>query len=163
MDSSHKNSNTINNYNKNNNTCGKTCNNTLTGSPGFQPSVWGPGLWLALHIITLNYPEHPTQEQRLQYFEFFRTLGHVLPCHFCQIHFKEYFEQTLGSNKKVSQVFKDRDSLSKWLYDIHENVNIRLHKRKHVTYDDSTKMYNLFRSDKPKYVANITMVPCKKQ
>lgn len=88
---------------------------------GFQPSVWGPGLWLALHMITFNYPENPNKADQKNYKRFFKYLAEVLPCAQCRIHFKKSF--TDANNNKENSPFANRESLARWLYELHENVS----------------------------------------
>ena len=33
----------------------------------YNPEIWGPGAWLFLHTITLNYPTNPTFEDKENY------------------------------------------------------------------------------------------------
>ena len=36
-----------------------------------NPKIWGPGGWLFLHSITLNYPENPTENDKMYHKNFF--------------------------------------------------------------------------------------------
>ena len=50
-------------------------------------------------------------------------------------------------------VFKNRETLSKWVYQLHEEVNKMLNKKSKLTYEDVRERYEMFRSrclkDKP--------------
>ena len=46
-------------------------------------------------------------------------------------------------NKKV---FKNRESLAKWVYDLHENVNKMLGKKSRLSYKDVRERYEHFRA-----------------
>ena len=48
----------------------------------FHPILWGNNYWNFLYLITLGYPENPTQEDKNIFSEFFTNL--VLPCKTCQ-------------------------------------------------------------------------------
>ena len=37
-----------------------------------EPKVWGPGAWLFLHSITMNYPENPSETEKMYYKNFFK-------------------------------------------------------------------------------------------
>ena len=37
------------------------------------PSIWGPHLWKALHMISLGYPNEPNEEQKKNYRTFFEN------------------------------------------------------------------------------------------
>ena len=89
-----------------------------------NPNVWGPHGWIFLHSITLNYPENPTKHDKIKVMEFFNNLGDMLPCDKCSKHFKENIKKY-----PISQHFHSRESLVKWLIDIHNEVNKSNNKR----------------------------------
>ena len=64
-------------------------NNKYNSPNGMMTSTWGPPLWHALHAITFNYPVNPSEEQKKEYFNFFNSLGGVLPCKYCRDNYKE--------------------------------------------------------------------------
>jgi hypothetical protein len=35
------------------------------------PSIWGPHLWKALHMISIGYPNEPNEEQKKKIIEYF--------------------------------------------------------------------------------------------
>ena len=47
---------------------------------GMLTSVWGPGLWHFLHVISFNYPIEPNEDQKQQYHDFMK-LCHVIKPH----------------------------------------------------------------------------------
>ena len=59
-----------------------TCDDYNSGD-GFLTYVWGPSLWMSLHIISMNYPLKPTAIQQKEYKAFFDALKFVLPCGKC--------------------------------------------------------------------------------
>lgn len=110
---------------------------------GFMTYVWGPGFWMTLHTISLNYPVNPTPDQKKQYKAFFDSIGHVLPCGKCR--------ENLVRNKKEThygtRVFRSRKTLSRWVYDLHNHVNAMLGKKIYDTsYEDMCQMYENFRA-----------------
>lgn len=122
----------------------------LTDDHGFQPNVWGPPLWFFLHTASLNFPAKPTPEQKMQYFTFFKSVGFVLPCRYCRESYQKWTE-TLSMRE-----FESRETLSRWLYDIHNKVNKKLNKGPDYTpsYDQVLRYYNQFRGgidDCPKF------------
>jgi len=86
-----------------------------------DPRIWGPGAWLFLHSISLNYPHDPTERDKEDITNFFTLVGRLLPCFYCRDnyarHIKEFPIQT-GSKK----------DLVYWLIDIHNDVNKELGK-----------------------------------
>tara|TARA_A100001388_G_scaffold267075_1_gene240820 strand:+ start:520 stop:1092 length:573 start_codon:yes stop_codon:yes gene_type:complete len=117
-------------------------NSDYNSSDGMLTSVWGPSLWHSLHIISFNYPVHPTKEQKKQYFDFFISLKDILPCKYCRINYKK----NIKSVKLNMAVMKNRNTLSKWLYKLHEEINTMLGKKSNLTYDDVRERYEMFRA-----------------
>ena len=46
-----------------------------------------------MHSVSFNYPEHPTEQQRKDYIDFFRVIGKVVPCPSCGTHYDEYLDK----------------------------------------------------------------------
>ena len=116
--------------------------NDYNSSDGMLTSVWGPSLWHSLHSISFNYPVNPTKEQKLQYLEFFKSLKHVLPCKYCRENYKKNIK-TVPLNMLT---MKSRETLSRWLYELHEEINTMLHKKSNLTYDQVRTRYEMFRA-----------------
>jgi hypothetical protein len=114
----------------------------FSSGDGMLTIVWGPPLWFTLHTITFNFPVNPTKEDINNYYAFFKTLKYVLPCKYCR--------DNLIKNMKVlkfsKKVFKDRETLSKWVYDLHNHVNVMLGKEKKHSFEDVKCMHENFRA-----------------
>ena len=113
-------------------------------SNGFQTNIWGPPLWMIIHTISFNYPTHPTQLQRKQYLEYFTSLGHILPCGICRTNYEMMTKD--GKLKLTIDKFKDRDTLSRYVYDLHNCVNKRLGKKCTPSYTCVKKRYETMRA-----------------
>ena len=109
---------------------------------GMMTSVWGPPLWHVLHTMSFNYPVDPTDEQKKHYFNFYSNLKNVLPCRYC----RENLTNNLTKLPLTIEVFKNRDTLSKYVYDLHEIVNTMLGKTSGLLYEDVRDRYEHFRS-----------------
>jgi len=109
---------------------------------GMMTAIWGPALWHSLHTISFNYPVNPTHEEKLRYYKYFKYLGKVLPCKYC----RDNYKGNLKSTHYNMNVFNDRESLSKWVYNLHENVNKMLGKESGLSYQDVRNRYEHFRS-----------------
>lgn len=109
---------------------------------GMLTYVWGPPLWHTLHTISFNYPVKPTDKQKEDYMNYFKSLGKVLPCKYCRDNYKE----NLKKIPLKKSVFKNRDSLSRWVYNLHELVNKNLGKKSTLSYEDVRARYENFRS-----------------
>lgn len=95
--------------------------NGLGDYPARFVEFFGPSLWKSIHSIAFTYPHSPTPEHRRQYIDFFRALGPVIPCPSCAIHYQQYLNQ--------NPIDADnRQSLAKWVYDLHDSVNKRNNK-----------------------------------
>jgi len=68
---------------------------------------WGPSAWQLFHLIAFKSP-HPE--------EFLNSIGDILPCRFCR--------ESTGEFVKKHPLKGDP---GKWLYDIHNRVNHKLH------------------------------------
>ncbi len=84
-----------------------------------SPKIWGGAAWKFLHIVALNYPEHPTQTEKNDYKVFFTSLDKVLPCKICSNNFiknkklyniDKYLE---NPNKLFNWTMKVRNSVQK--------------------------------------------------
>jgi len=109
---------------------------------GMLTSVWGPGLWFFLHTISFNYPHHPTREQKKYYKNFLLQLQHILPCRYCRENLKKNLKVLPLKNKDL----KNRESFSRWLYNLHELENKMLGKKSGLTYADVRERHEHFRS-----------------
>ena len=109
---------------------------------GMMTSIWGPPLWHSLHTISFNYPINPTEEQKINYYNFYNSLQYILPCKYCR--------ENLIKNMQVlpldMSVFKNRESLSIYIYNLHELVNTMLNKKSGLSYEDVRDRYEHFRS-----------------
>lgn len=99
-------------------------------------SYWGPMTWKTLHCITYYYPHNPSNEIKKLYADFFNTVVvAILPCPICQ---KHYLKQL--RDRPIYNNLHDRRSLSRWLVDLHNNVNKRNRKRI-IKYEEADELY----------------------
>lgn len=89
-----------------------------------KTSVWGPSAWRFLHAVTFSYPEAPDEQQRQAATNLFQSLRQLIPCGDCCGH---YCTEIQSHPPQV----QSRDSLSRWLVDLHNRVNVRLGKPLH--------------------------------
>lgn len=100
-----------------------------------DPYIWGPSAWEFLHSTTFAYPDEPSQTDKLRYKDFFEQLCYVLPCKDCCLHYQQELVNT-----KLDQALDSRDTLSRWMVEVHNNVNKRLGKTI-VPYETVRKKY----------------------
>ena len=132
---------------------------------GFLTSVWGAPLWHSLHTISFNYPVDPTPEDKVHYRDYILSLQHVLPCKYCRINLKT----NLKTLPLTMDQMKNRESFSRYVYELHELVNRMLKKKSNLTYCDVRERYEHFRArcteEKPvifKYTKNVKTKKNKK-
>jgi len=117
---------------------------------GMLTTVWGPPMWHFLHTMSFNYPVEPTPEDKKHYKDFIYSLRYVLPCKYCRMNLKNNLKQ------KPLQMchMKNRETFSRYIYELHELVNKMLKKKSNLTYCDVRERYEHFRSrcteEKPK-------------
>ena len=116
----------------------------MNSANGFQTQVWGTPGWVFLHSIAFNFPIVPTKRQKLYYIQFFKSMGHVLPCKYC----RECYTKTIseGPQKLTLKTVRDRRTFSKWLYKVHKSVTVRTSTKKSPTFKEVADMYNSFRA-----------------
>lgn len=85
--------------------------------------IWGPAAWKFMHTVTFNFPDRPTELDKRKTVYFFQALANVLPCEVCQGHFRKELEKN-----PIAAHLGSRDALSRWLVDLHNEVNKRLGK-----------------------------------
>ena len=116
--------------------------NNFSSSDGMVTKIWGPIMWTALHTISFNYPVNPTNEDKIHYKEFIYSLKYVLPCKYCRINLTKNFKQ----KPLLMCHMKNRETFSRYIYELHELVNKMLNKKSNLTYCDVRERYEHFRS-----------------
>ena len=95
---------------------------------GMLTTVWGPSLWHYLHTMSFNYPICPTLNDKKNYKDFIYNLTNVLPCKYCRMNLK--------SNLKAHPLkpchLKNRETYSRYVYNLHEIVN-KINTRRRAT------------------------------
>ena len=117
---------------------------------GMLTSVWGASMWHYLHTMSFNYPVEPSKENKHYYKEFVKNLQYTLPCKYCRINLKNNFK----AHPIKECHMKDRESFSRYVYELHELVNKMLNKKSGLKYCDVRERYEHFRArcsiEKPK-------------
>ena len=119
----------------------KNCVIDYDSSKEMATSLWGSDFWNIMHIISFNYPVNPTDKDRIRYYKFFKYIQYVLPCKLCRDHLREHYKHTLI----LEDVFKNRNTLSEYVYKLHELVNKSLNKKSGLSYSDVKKKYSYYR------------------
>ena len=139
-----KNNKTKQNKTKKNKTTKKHTFSKLdyAANDGMVTRIWGPPLWHYLHTMSFNYPQHPTAQDKKHYKDFIINLQYVLPCKYCRMNLTNNFKRY---PIKPSDM-RDRESFSRYVYNLHELVNKMLDKQSNLTYSDVRERYEHFRA-----------------
>ena len=100
-----------------------------------KPKIWGPHGWKFLHYVSLGYPNKPTDKDKIYYKNFYYSLQNVLPCEKCAMNYK-----TNIIEYPIDNHLQNRDSLVKWVIDIHNKVNYELGKPQ-LDYEEAISLY----------------------
>lgn len=130
----------MNNSNDNSN---DNSNNHSHNEIGMLTSIWGSSTWKSLHCMSFVYPEQPSESDKLHYKTYFQTLKYVLPCCVCRKHYTEHTAP--GAKFEITdEVFYSKSTLTKWLFELHNNVDNSLGMYYDITYKDLCKKYNSY-------------------
>jgi hypothetical protein len=103
---------------------------------------WGPAAWKFLHTATFAYggdDGNASKEEQDAARKLFESLQLMLPCKDCCNHYCNAIKERPLSHK----VLKNRENLSRWLVDLHNDVNVRLGKPI-FTYEQAQAIYESF-------------------
>jgi len=117
---------------------------------GMLVSVWGPAQWHFLHTMSFNYPVNPTTDDKKNYRNYMLNLVNVLPCKYC----RENLKKNYHTFPLTMEHMKDRNSFSRYVYQLHERINKNLGKKSGLSYCDVRERYEHCRAryleEKPK-------------
>lgn len=116
--------------------------NDYNSGDGMLTSVWGPSMWHTLHTISFNYPVDPTKNDKRNYRDYILNLKYVLPCGKCRANLKNNFKKLPLKTHHM----KNRETLSKYVYELHELINTMLGKKSGLSYEDVRERYEDFRA-----------------
>src|SRR5438309_2304078 len=85
-------------------------NKNQNNNNGLLPRIWGPHVWKSLHCISFGYPINPSYEKKCQYRDFFKIIGHVLPCSTCSESYNNFISS--GDTILNDEVLESRYTLT---------------------------------------------------
>jgi hypothetical protein len=86
---------------------------------------WGIPTWIKLHKQAAHYPKHPTQIERDMIRSDIQNTMDTIPCPTCNREAHNWMK----THPLDHIALKDRYTLSNWVLDFHNGVNVRLGKR----------------------------------
>ena len=102
---------------------------------GLLTKCWGPVMWDSMDCIGFNFPIKPSLRDKQNYKAYYGHRGNMLPCVACQESYKKFI--SIGDTKLDDNVFENRNTLTRWLFRLHEVVNHKLD----VDYDMTYEMF----------------------
>jgi hypothetical protein len=109
-----------------------------------KPEIWGKYGWCFFHLVTLGYPEHPTEKDKKKYYSYIKCLRDVLPCDKCKKNLRKHLKIYPLTNEALSS----RSALIKWGIDLHNIVNYYTGKSM-MTYDEAMCELNKLANPQP--------------
>jgi hypothetical protein len=107
------------------------------------PQIWGPIFWATLHIASLGYADKPTDRQRKNMQAFLESMIDVLPCPICRHHYELNLKEM-----PLNGALDTRVELIKWVFDMHNRINVQLGKREFTFAEFVESMRHLEMSKK---------------
>lgn len=101
------------------------------------PAIWGKHAWNFIHLVTMEYPENPTEKDMRDYYNFIYSLKDVLPCSTC----RNNLATNLQKHPLTYESLSSRANFVKWAIDLHNIVNIHT-KKPILSYDQAMDEIN---------------------
>jgi len=115
-----------------------------------DPKIWGPHYWFVLHTIALNYPLRPNEVTKKKYYDFIQNLPLFIPV----TNMGNSFSKLLD-HYPVTPYLDSRQSFIKWIYFIHNKINVSLGIPEKSLEESLHKYYNLYKSPEINIKENI--------
>lgn len=110
-------------------------NSNKSSKLSIKPIIWGPHGWKFMHYVSLGYPNNPSEEDKKNYKTFYTSLQHILPCAKCAHNYSHNLIKY-----PIDNHLSNRDSLVRWVIDIHNQVNNETGKKEY-TYEEALSLY----------------------
>jgi hypothetical protein len=99
-----------------------------------RKSEWGPITWKLIHCISIKANPNLSQEQFNELKNIISRIVSNLPCPYCTSHAIDYLSRT--NYKSIRNI----NDLTLYLFNFHNNVNIRLNKPI-ITFEEHNTIY----------------------
>jgi hypothetical protein len=131
---------------------------------GLMTKIWGPPMWDSINHVVFGYPNTPSFKQKQYYKIYFLNLGNILPCSLCQKSYNCFISDKNSNTYLSDDIFNNRQTLSLWIFNLHNRVNEKLNVTYVITYDDFIKKYESYRATcDPKFEGCVMQPPDKIQ
>lgn len=96
--------------------------------------TFGPVAWQFLHYVSINYPDYPTLQDKINYKNFMISIQNILPCNVCAVNYKKHLEEL----PLTDEILSSRDLFIRWVIDMHNIVN-KIKNKPILSYDEAIK------------------------
>ena len=110
----------------------------------YEPEIWGPCYWSFLHHVAETYPKHPNDTMKRKYYDLIMNLPLYIPNEAMSNNFSHLLDKY-----PVSPYLTNRDSFKRWVYFIHNKINLQTGKRQ-ISYEESQDLF--YAQYKPKQI-----------
>jgi hypothetical protein len=105
-----------------------------------DPKIWGPHYWFFLHTITMSYPIHPNAVTKKKYYDFVQNIPLFIPVESMAGEFSKLLDQY-----PVQPYLDNKESFIRWMWFIHNKINIKLEKPQISLNDFYVKYYEEYK------------------
>ncbi len=115
-------------------------------------NIIGPYIWRVFNAIARNYPEENVLENiQIETKKLFKEIGSLLPCYGCRMDYLNY----LG-NTNWNIVLQSRDSMIKFITDLHNHVNTRIRR---PPWSNSSSREKILEPDNIQFKSLVEIIP----
>lgn len=104
-----------------------------------NPNLWGPKLWLKIHLMSIDYYDKPTVYQKKWKLTQISKLPSVIPCQICSKDTLKYISNNIDL---LYEALESRQKLILFFFNFHNYVNNKLGKNL-LQLDEFKNMYNI--------------------
>jgi len=119
-------------------------NTNIGNNNSLVTRIWGPPTWKALQCFCFGYPMNPSQIDKDKFMIFFETLSYVLPCESCRVSYGNFIKS--GDTKLTPEVFQNTNTLTRWIYNLHQTVNKKLDVEYNMPYEKFVDTFEKFKT-----------------
>lgn len=105
-----------------------------------DPKIWGPHYWFFLHTIAMSYPIHPNAVTKKKYYDFVQNIPLFIPVESMAGEFSKLLDQY-----PVQPYLDNKESFIRWMWFIHNKINIKLEKPQISLNDFYVKYYEEYK------------------
>lgn len=105
-----------------------------------DPKIWGPHYWFFLHTIAMSYPVHPNAVTKKKYYDFVQNIPLFIPVESMSGEFSKLLDQY-----PVQPYLDNKESFIRWMWFIHNKINIKLEKPQISLNDFYVKYYEEYK------------------